>query len=73
MSVCTPCGMVAMKREAHSDLGRSCVTELENMGQFESCQAKLSPFPESVTNGKRAETLHLRTTSYTWVIVYIRL
>lgn len=53
VSVCTPCGMVAMKREADSDLGRSCVTELENMGRFESCQAKLSPFPESVTNDKK--------------------
>lgn len=37
-------GEVELKEQAHSDLGRSFVTELEKMGWFENCWAKLSPF-----------------------------
>lgn len=61
------CGVVELKREANSDFGRLCVTELEKMGWFENCWAKLSPFQKVLPIIK--DKAH--TAFQTWIFVYI--
>ena len=56
-----------LKKEANSDFGRSCVTELEKVGWFENCWAKLSPFQKVLPIIK--DKAH--TAFQTWIIACI--